>query len=799
MADFTPAHFKLLNKWKNQKRDKSNPEQNSAYEELERAYEVTETWAQRLKQELLPQGRVDVRKRPTNQANNFAAYNWARIYPSLDSPKELAYTVGIAADVGFVVKIDTVGISDFEAVRKAYFALRGPYDNGSPIVAMLPAQEGLSKNLNELVDWSAESIRGFKMRYDEVAAKLGLDIKLDDAAVLARFDGNPEFERARSRWSAEVTASFCRLVRAVHDVGLDWWHTEIKGPQIRFGRKQPELKRATAVLGYVYCGKSVLFRVNQGVEGLQARDWTEFGEGEIAKVVGSLEAARDAVEDWKPVSAERAGFWPDQLQSEAGDPSDPEVEPSGLGQNSSDVKQKNQSASFNRIYYGPPGTGKTHKLGELLKKDYEEVSSVSTNEWRAQFIAERISGLTWWEGAAAALKDLGGRAKVSEFFEHPFIQAISAAKGRNQNVRQTLWGTLQSHAVEDSTTVKTKQRLGPAVFDKGEDSVWRFAGEWQEACADLLTLVEKYQAGPEASDRIKRHSFVTFHQSFGYEEFVEGLRPVLGGDEASGEVKYEIRAGVFKDLCRRAKLAPDQRFAMVIDEINRGNISKIFGELITLIELDKREGAEYAAAVMLPYSGESFSVPCNVDIIGAMNTADRSLALLDTALRRRFDFEALLPDARDVPGAPLHNVLVTLGDKVIDVPKLLAAINERIEALYDRDHAIGHAYFMSLGKVADGQERMDKLAEVFRRRIVPLLEEYFFEDWRKIQLVLGDNQGHKSSKFIAERADKEDDLYRLFGSNHGLDSYATKHRYAIQESAFEDPDSYIGIYTTLSG
>src|SRR5690606_34164038 len=120
----------------------------------------------------------------------------------------------------------------------------------------------------------------------------------------------------------------------------------------------------------------------------------------------------------------------------------------------------------------------------------------------------------------------------------------------------------------------------------------------------------------------KRFSFVTFHQSYGYEEFVEGLRPVLDGDADAGEIQYEIRPGVFKELCRRARLAPDQRFAMVIDEINRGNISKIFGELITLIEIDKREGAEDAISATLPYSGDSFSVLANVDIIGTMNTAD---------------------------------------------------------------------------------------------------------------------------------------------------------------------------------
>jgi 5-methylcytosine-specific restriction protein B len=297
---------------------------------------------------------------------------------------------------------------------------------------------------------------------------------------------------------------------------------------------------------------------------------------------------------------------------------------------------------------------------------------------------------------------------------------------------------------------------------------------------------------------VQRYSFVTFHQSYGYEEFVEGLRPVLDGDAETSEIQYEIRSGVFKDLCRRARLDPEQRFAMVIDEINRGNISKILGELITLIEPDKREGAENAVSVTLPYSGEIFSVPPNVDIIGTMNTADRSLALLDTALRRRFEFVPVMPDARDESGAPLYNLRVTLGEQVIDLPRMLNAINQRVEALYDRDHCIGHAYFTPLAKVPDGDERLVALQQVFSTRILPLLEEYFFEDWQKIRLVLADNQKLDAARFVIESQNHEDDLARLFGSDHGLDSYTTRPRYTVQEAAFSNPDAYIGIYQTLS-
>lgn len=302
----------------------------------------------------------------------------------------------------------------------------------------------------------------------------------------------------------------------------------------------------------------------------------------------------------------------------------------------------------------------------------------------------------------------------------------------------------------------------------------------------LMQLLKEEYGYEEDGEEAPRYRFVTFHQSYGYEEFVEGLRPVLNDKSGTGEVRYEIRAGVFKELCERAREErareePEQRFAMVIDEINRGNISKIFGELITLIEPDKREGAENAVTVTLPYSGDKFSVPANVDIIGTMNTADRSLALLDTALRRRFEFVELPPDASTLSG-------LKVGE--IDVRQMLERINERIEVLYDREHCIGHAYFMALKE----DPRLETLASIFRKRILPLLEEYFFEDWQKIRLVLGDNQKDEGFQFITKSGSHEQDLKTLFGNNDHSLNYVAKHRYRVQESAFDNPAAYIGIY-----
>jgi len=474
---------------------------------------------------------------------------------------------------------------------------------------------------------------------------------------------------------------------------------------------------------------------------------------------------------------------------------------------SSDANHVPVVGCTNRIYYGPPGTGKTKAVLDLLKANYTDApQQIDSPERQRQAIAERMATARWWEAAAAALHDLGGQAKVSDLAEHRFIQAMVAAAGTNRSIKQTLWRTLQTYTVEESATVRLKKRLSPSIFDKGDDSVWRFAGEWQEACADLIEWVDALKKGGSNAAERKRYRFVTFHQSYGYEEFIEGLRPVLATDsEAEADsVAYEMRAGVFKELCREARLSPGQRFALVIDEINRGNISKIFGELITLIEADKRDpldGTSPPAEVTLAYSGDKFSVPANVDVIGTMNTADRSLALLDTALRRRFDFVALMPDTRaekvvdDPSSAPLAGLVVATEQGGIDVRRMLENINARIEALYDRDHSIGHAYFTHLWRKPDGQERFAALTDTFRNRIVPLLEEYFFEDWQKIRLVLADNQKRDpQAQFIIEAEEHEQDLATLFGNDHGLDVYVTKRRHVLQEDAFFNPLAYIGVY-----
>ncbi|EAI1642174.1 McrB family protein, partial [Campylobacter jejuni] len=382
---------------------------------------------------------------------------------------------------------------------------------------------------------------------------------------------------------------------------------------------------------------------------------------------------------------------------------------------------------------------------------------------------------------------------------------------------------------------------------------------------EIISKEEKIQI-PSEDDRINRKKifdeyvkngqivFTTFHQSYGYEEFVEGIKPIIDNDENSQEVKYDVKDGIFKELCDKSlknyilsmqneneidldklifefanyinqdflnkgnefplenkvsikkillnfkdeyrsfslggsikspqsltidiikrdylnfknkkilsfkdikpkydsqsdyhgnaiyyfmfynklkefeniqnekfKIKKEilKSYIIIIDEINRGNVSKIFGELITLIEPSKRIGEKEELKVTLPYSGKEFGVPKNVYIIGTMNTADRSITSLDTALRRRFEFIEMMPDVSKL----------SIDCEGINLQELLKAINTRIEYLLDREKTIGHAFFISV-------ENLESLKKVFKNRIIPLLQEYFYNDYALIDAVLNKN------------------------------------------------------------
>ncbi|MFE8115680.1 McrB family protein [Brenneria goodwinii] len=428
--------------------------------------------------------------------------------------------------------------------------------------------------------------------------------------------------------------------------------------------------------------------------------------------------------------------------------------------NESSIANKNaagddvfQHIPINQIFFGPPGTGKTYKLQQMMVEYSTRGASADLDAW----LDSHLEQLSWMQVTTLVLLDLNKQAKVRQLIEHTWFQRKAVLNGRSSNLSQTAWATLQAYTVPESTTVDYKSRREPAIFNKTADSEWFLVESQLEQVEDLVALHNVLNRGPNTSEAIQRFAMVTFHQSYGYEEFIEGIR--ARADE-NGNVSYPIESGIFLRLCQRAKADPAHRYAIFIDEINRGNISKIFGELISLIEIDKRAGMKNTLSLQLAYSRKPFCVPANVDIIGAMNTADRSLALMDTALRRRFEFIEMMPDLSLLSGVKV---------KGIELEPLLEKLNSRIEALYDREHTLGHAFFIPVKTVlkTEGEDRaFTTLQTAFQKKIIPLLQEYFFDDWSKIRLVLADNQKKADElQFIIE---KTDELDSLFGDNHGL-------------------------------
>lgn len=391
------------------------------------------------------------------------------------------------------------------------------------------------------------------------------------------------------------------------------------------------------------------------------------------------------------------------------------------------IKELIEKASYSRnlIMYGPPGTGKTYLARQFadyfLKPQLVEMASAEDRRIRT------LQRLRWYEAIALTMASSEGKQsfKVSELQNSSTLKSYAALKS-SAKVSNAIWAQLQIHTSPESKTVNYSDRHAPFLFDKQTDAQWILTAAGREYVdetlhAELLELKSPASDTTQASDF---YEFVTFHQSFAYEEFVEGLKPFLF--EETDSVGYEVRSGVFKDICARADAAWQAhgehapKYLLVIDEINRANIAKVFGELITLIEDDKRIGKDNSLRVRLPYSGEMFGVPPNLYILGTMNTADRSIALLDLALRRRFSFVELMPDSsllREVAGVDLRSVL--------------SQLNDRIRLLLDRDHQVGHSYLMNLNNKSE-------LHHAWYSRVVPLLEEYFYNDGERLHAILGD-------------------------------------------------------------
>ncbi|MEZ9567146.1 McrB family protein [Vibrio artabrorum] len=599
--------------------------------------------------------------------------------------------------------------------------------------------------------------------------------------LLLHFKEVESFEKYYLGWPHQTIVAFCVLLEQASRSGIDLYTVGPGAQQvIRLGRKEQGASTGKVFATFEPQKERLKFELRYKQQH-NSRYNRSMGQ-EILDFLSDGNYLSDYIQEY-PIS--RLSFWPNDYQQQS------VIEMSNI----SPVQTISTPNPLNQIFYGPPGTGKTYKLQQLQAEYTSQTESADASLW----LQEKIALLNWMQVLVLSLLSLGKKAKVSDIVASKYFQTKAKVNNRDGNLSQTAWSYLQKFTVSNSTTVNYKGRGEPAVFDKTSDSVWHLLDDKLELVDELLVLHKELEQGPPPGTVVKRFSSTTFHQSYGYEEFIEGLRASTDGE---GNVHYSVEPGEFLKLCRRAEQDPDSQYAMFIDEINRGNISKIFGELISLVETDKRKDGAHPMSVNLAYSGRPFSVPSNVDIIGTMNTADRSIALMDTALRRRFEFIEMMPDIRLFES----DGLIDIGNNQhIDLAELLKSLNDRIEALYDREHTLGHAFFFpayNAAKAGNHDEALSNLAKAFIGKIVPLLQEYFHDNWSKIRLVLGDNQklgsDRKELQALQFVRREKVEYQRLFGNQYEPDGYASdEYRYTLadqNDDIWTNGECYLAIY-----
>lgn len=630
---------------------------------------------------------------------------------------------------------------------------------------------------------------------------------MTDAQVLALFDAaDARFRAARESWSEGAIIAFCDLARGVHLAGYDWWVVNKSAHyECRFGRKTPGQKTAFTVLGYVQSSPAWLSLNDDSAlsELIGAQQITSETVDELVDVLGKHKAH---IEQWTGQQPARPGLWPTAFLNE------PNLGVENTAER--DERDMAETDATNLILFGPPGTGKTYATAReavrLCRPDLPDYDAIFADrpearpellrEFRRLKDAGQIDFVTFHQSYAyedfveglrppsgdedeGSTEAQGIRLLVKPGIFRNIVTTADAARTKPQGSgtfeiakRQVFKMSLGRAGIEDeiyeaaidgnyivlgwggehdwSDAQFEGKHAWQAIFDRWKEidpditgnsanvvQLWRFRASMKEG--DLVVVSSGNKHFRAIGEIVGPYHYEpTGVGTYNHRRKVKWL--YVPDEPLPVELIYSkpfMMASCYllkdqalkKDGLERLlgpksgdeRGAPDQ-FVLIIDEINRANISKVFGELITLLEPDKRLGKREAVKVRLPYSGKEFGVPSNLHIIGTMNTADRSIALLDTALRRRFKFKEVPPQAELLDKAEAATGLPLV--------RFLRKINDRIEYLLDREHRIGHAYFIN----CRSPEEVDAAV---RNAVIPLLQEYFFEDLSRVAVVLGEPKG----------------------------------------------------------
>jgi len=655
--------------------------------------------------------------------------------------------------------------------------------------------------------------------------------EMNDDALLKRF-ASEKFDGWQKSWTAAQRAAFCKIARVAHDAGLDWYHTNMAHNPVRLGRKPEVKRRARLTLGYLDqpSAPRIWLSDRPGKPTLGQHAFPLDAAGAESFEVAFREHEKQ-IASWDPPTPKRLGRWPDEAGYGDGDEEMVEEEP---------IMQPDPT---NLILYGPPGTGKTFATAEhalrLCGKDVPEDRAALMARYAELSEAGRIEFVTFHqsmayeefvEGLRPSSVDEDGQPLAAGFRLTPTPGIFRKIARRAET--STGPGT-ESFTIGDRKVFKMSigEASNPDDAHLFEDAIaggftllgfgdhdWsdpRFAD--RSAMIEVIRAEEGNDKADATSGRIQMpHIFRNWMRVGDVVVVSKGNSLFRAIGEVTGDYEYAPRegsgyahrrtvrwlwvdrAGVpasevydraftmksayvltpselnipalerYANSQQNGGTGAPEPFVLVIDEINRANISKVFGELITLLEPDKRLGKVNELKVRLPYSGDSFGVPANLHIIGTMNTADRSIALIDKALRRRFTFTEMMPNY-DVPGmdAQVAGTDVTLAD-------VLRTVNDRIEYLLDREHQIGHGWLL-------GCTSKTALDAAMREKVIPLIAEYFFEDWARTADVLG---GREDNPFL-----RADTLY----PPPGLADAQPRTRWSVRETFA------VNAYTRLLG